>query len=179
MTSENRSRSPAWPVAALVLAAVGAAWLANPGGTAKAPNTDLDRVRVDHSWFDDGGLMARGRRVYEACIACHLENGKGVPGMNPPLVGAHIDKAPPGRLVRVILQGMIGPAVIAGEEYDGVMAPGQVESDEDIAAVLTYIRRSWGNRGTLVTPEFVRKVREETKDRLDPWTAEELTAVQE
>jgi mono/diheme cytochrome c family protein len=50
--------------------------------------------------------------------------------------------------------------------------------DDDLAAVLTYIRQSWGNQASAVTPEQVKAVRTEVGNRSQPWTAEQLNAIQ-
>jgi len=54
---------------------------------------------------------------------------------------------------------------------------GQVFSDDQIAAVLTYIRREWGQTGTPVDAATVKAVRAATADRTRPWTNDELTAL--
>ena len=57
-------------------------------------------------------------------------------------------------------------------------AMGAALSDEDLAAVLTYMRQSWGNKASEVTPEQVKAVRDELGNRSQPFTAEQLNAVQ-
>ena len=47
-------------------------------------------------------------------------------------------------------------------------------TDEDVAAVLTYVRASWGNKAPAVIPDDVKKIREETKSKSGNWTADEL-----
>jgi len=126
---------------------------------------------------DEVALIDDGRMLYEICVSCHLPDGQGSPGANPPLIGPHIADAPAGRLIRTVLHGMVGPAKIAGADYDGIMPGGQVTDDRDIAAVLTYIRRSWGNQGGVITPTMVKAVRDATADRSEPWTAPELDAL--
>ena len=62
--------------------------------------------------------------------------------------------------------------------YRQVRAEAEALSDEDLAAVLTYIRQSWGNQASEVTPEQVKAVRAEVGNRTQPWTVEQLNAVQ-
>lgn len=90
------------------------------------------------------------------CAACHQADGKGLPGAFPPLAGSPIvNDASPETLIRIILQGYDARA-----EY-GVMAPfADMLSDEEIAAIATHERSSWGNKAPTVTPEEVKKVRE-------------------
>ena len=68
---------------------------------------------------------------------------------------------------------------VKGQQYNNVMAPwGKVLKDEQIAAVLTYVRNEWGNQAPPITKEFVSKIREQTKDRTEPWTQKELQAIE-
>jgi mono/diheme cytochrome c family protein len=70
----------------------------------------------------------------------------------------------------VLLQGKEGPV--------GLMPPvGATLDDEQIAAVLTYVRREWGQSGTAVTPASVTETRRATAARTRPWTHDELTAI--
>jgi mono/diheme cytochrome c family protein len=57
-------------------------------------------------------------------------------------------------------------------------AMGAALSDEDLAAVLSYIRQSWGNKASAITPDQVKAIRAQVGNRSQPWTAEELNAVQ-
>jgi mono/diheme cytochrome c family protein len=72
--------------------------------------------------------------------------------------------------VRILLHGKEGPA--------GMMPPvGQIFTDEQIAAVLTYVRREWGQTGAPVDPSAVNAVRAATTGRSRPWTDAELSAL--
>jgi mono/diheme cytochrome c family protein len=74
--------------------------------------------------------------------------------------------------------GVSARIVLAGKEGDiGLMPPLSALTDDDIASVLTYARRSWGNTASAVTPELVQEIRGLTRVRTRPWTAEELRAV--
>jgi mono/diheme cytochrome c family protein len=57
-------------------------------------------------------------------------------------------------------------------------AMGAALSDEDLAAVLSYIRQSWGNKASAITPDQVKAIRAQVGNRSQPWTAEELDKVQ-
>ena len=57
-------------------------------------------------------------------------------------------------------------------------AMGAALPDDDLAAVLTYIRQNWGNKASAVTPEQVKAVRDEVGNRTQPWTADQLNAIQ-
>jgi mono/diheme cytochrome c family protein len=68
--------------------------------------------------------------------------------------------------------------VLAGKEGEiGLMPPLAMLSDDEIASVLTYVRREWGNAASPVAPDAVKEIRGLTKPRTRPWTAEELRAL--
>jgi mono/diheme cytochrome c family protein len=105
----------------------------------------------------------------------------GTPGMFPPLAGSEwVTAEGHERIIRIVLNGLSGPIEVAGAQFNNVMVPWRdTLKDEDIASVLSYIRSEWGNKADPVTVEEVKKVREGTKDRGNPWTADELKQVPE
>jgi glucose/arabinose dehydrogenase/mono/diheme cytochrome c family protein len=104
--------------------------------------------------------LKEGKTVYDAyCLQCHMANGKGAPGMNPPIVGTAIVKGDKTELIRIILKGFSQPTKIDGELYQNVMASHAFLSDKQIADVLTFVRNSWGNSYEPVKPDEVAKVR--------------------
>ncbi|HET6569332.1 MAG TPA: cytochrome c [Rhodothermales bacterium] len=119
---------------------------------------------------------ADGQKIFlTRCSSCHQANGQGVTGTFPPLAGNEFVSGDKGGVIRVLLNGLMGEVDVKGVTYSGVMPPwGTALKDDEIAAVLTYVRSSFGNKGSAVTTEDVAKVREATKDRKQPWTAEEL-----
>ena len=123
-----------------------------------------------------------GRQVYaKTCVACHQGGGTGTPGMFPPLVGSEwVNAEGHQRIIRIVLNGLSGPIDVAGAQFNNVMVPWRdTLKDEEIAAVLTFVRSEWGNKGDAVPLEEVAKVREATKDRGGPWTADELKQIPE
>ncbi len=118
--------------------------------------------------------FARGQTLYAACIGCHQPDGTGSVGMAPPLAGSAIVQGPPERLARVLLHGMDGPYTMAEMEFTGVMVPAPFPSDGEVAAVMTFVRRSWGNTGDPVAADLVAQVRGANKDRAKPWTRAEI-----
>ena len=125
-------------------------------------------------------LMARGEAFYPRCAACHGNAGAGTPGLAPPLAGASWVTGPPEWLARIILQGMSGPLEVNGETWDGVMPPHAHLAELDdatLAGLMTYMRRSWGNKAKPVSTETVTAIRQASADRDQPWTAAELEAV--
>ena len=81
-----------------------------------------------------------------------------------------------GSINAVVLNGIAGPIKVAGKDYGLVPMVPTIWvgwSDDDIAAVLTYIRNEWGNEAALVTPETVGRIRSEVGTR-GPWSDAEL-----
>lgn len=129
-----------------------------------------------------GELLVRGKKVFGTyCVACHQPHGRGVAGQFPPLVDSEWVLAEgPNRIIRIVLNGLQGPISVKGDEYNNVMLPWRDQlSDEDIAAVLTFVRANaeWGHKASPVTPEQVKAIREATADRGSSWTAAELLQV--
>ena len=119
----------------------------------------------------------RGRAVYtQVCNQCHKANGEGQEGLAPSLVDSEWALGPEGRMIRIVLHGLSGPITVAGKAYTLEMPWLSALKDDDIAAALTYVRRSWENEASPVTAEQVRRVRENVK-RAGPWSERELLRV--
>ena len=104
-------------------------------------------------------LMARGKQVYAGnCVACHQLEGQGVPGAFPPLAKSDFLMANKERTIGIVMHGLSGAVVVNGKTYNNVMPSLQLK-DPDIAAVLTYVRNSFGNSGEHVKLSEVKKVR--------------------
>jgi len=127
--------------------------------------------------------MVVGKRVYtQNCAVCHQANGQGVAAQFPPLAGSEWvlsqDWHGDNHLVKIVLNGLGGVVTVKGAPYNNAMAPwGGVLKDDQIAAVLTYVRNEWGNQAPAIPTEFVTKIREQNKGRTDPWTQKDLQAV--
>lgn len=126
-----------------------------------------------------------GARIYRGiCAACHQPNGLGNSNAGfPPLANSEWVLAPtPDRMIAIVLNGLQGPVEVSGQIYNKVAMPAQgvALSSEDIANVLSYIRRNgdWGDAHNLplVTPEQVQAVRDSDAiaNRSAAWTADEL-----
>jgi mono/diheme cytochrome c family protein len=123
--------------------------------------------------------VTMGKRVFtQNCVLCHQATGLGVPRIYPPLAGSEWVLAREWRgdnhLVNILLHGMQGAVEVDGKSFDNAMPPWKILRDEEIAAVLTYIRSEWGNSAPPITTEFVRERRERTARRTDPWSPNEL-----
>jgi mono/diheme cytochrome c family protein/glucose/arabinose dehydrogenase len=121
----------------------------------------------------------QGRGIYQLiCIKCHMEDGRGTPGQGPPLVDSEWVHGSAERLLRITLQGLVGPISVDGQTWELEMPAMETAlSDEQLAAVLTYVRRAWGNEADPVDAPAVGRMRHATRDRAKPWTAEELLKI--
>jgi mono/diheme cytochrome c family protein len=100
-----------------------------------------------------------GKIIYETyCLACHQEDGSGVPGMNPPLIKTDWVLGDSIRLINVILKGL-KDTEINGDSYSNEMPSHDFLTDSQIAEVLTYVRKSFGNKASAISSEDVRKQR--------------------
>ena len=129
-----------------------------------------------------GPDLARGRRQFESnCALCHNVDGTGRPGQAPPFVKSEWAQGPAARMIRIPQNGLAGPVKVNSQVWSqapAMLAWGAALSDEDLANVLSYIRTSWGNTGTPVTPEQVHAVRAEVGNRSQAWTEEELMKIE-
>ncbi|MCC7387203.1 MAG: c-type cytochrome [Phycisphaerales bacterium] len=123
---------------------------------------------------DQRSRFGLGRRLFDTCAACHGFDGVGAQGQAPPLAGSPIATGPEDLAIRVLLHGLQGPIERDGIVYDLQMPAAPFTEDEQIASLLTYIRRAWGNAADPVDPDAVARVRAETADRAKPWTEPEL-----
>lgn len=110
------------------------------------------------------------------CASCHQANGEGIMGVFPPLNGVDWVTGDQGRLTRIVLDGVMGQMQVGEMVYTGVMPPWKTfMNDQEIAALLTYIRTAWENDASEITEDEVRLVREHTADRSQAWTTTELS----
>jgi len=119
---------------------------------------------------------ADGAKIFAiTCAACHLATGLGTEGKVPPLAGSEWVTGHEGRLIRIVLHGLVGDVEVQGEVFNGAMPTwGGAFSDEQIASVLSFVRKSWGNRATPITADMVARARAATATRKLPWTVKEL-----
>jgi mono/diheme cytochrome c family protein len=150
---------PALPGVAAAHAASGAPVLGAPAGGAPVSGAQVDGAAV----------------FSNRCAACHQATGQGLPGAFPPLAGSEFVLGEAERVVRIVLHGLSGPVTVKGQAFNGAMpAWADLLSDAEIAAVLTYVRSSWGNGAEAITAQRVAQERAATAGRTAPWTAEEL-----
>ncbi len=125
-------------------------------------------------------LFDQGKTLFEAtCAQCHQPHGLGQEGLAPPLVDSEWVVGPAPRLVRIALQGAHGRIEVKGRTYNLEMpAFASAFNDEQLASVLTYIRRAWEHTASPVAPGMVKSIRTETAQREEGWTQAELLKIQ-
>ena len=154
--------------------------LAHLNGESVQSGTREDEMELILEGMDYKLYMA-GREIFRRdgyCSTCHLPDGRGLPAAGfPPLADTDWVKGNTERLIKLTLDGLIGPIEVLGETY-----PGQVPmtpfrnllTDEEIAAVLTYVRYAFGNATSAVTADQVAAVRAATADKVGFYEADEL-----
>ncbi|MER1939311.1 cytochrome c [Castellaniella sp. FW104-16D08] len=165
------------PIPKIVLTIIGAllvwaVWHLYASYTPMPPSVGDDRVMADFAV----PAKADGGQLYTAnCVACHQASGAGIPGVFPPLSKSEwVDAKDPGIMVRIVLHGIHGPLTVEGVKYNGEMPHFQDKfSDEEVAAIVSHVRTSFGNSASTIDAPFVAKVREETKGQTTPWKGDE------
>lgn len=125
---------------------------------AAIPVRDTEKKEVTR---DSSDVLARGGKLYEQhCASCHGDKGQGMPSMYPPLAGNRavlLDS--PNNLVQIIRMGGFLPATSGNPQPFGMPPFSQVLSENDIAAVTTFVRQSWGNYAPAVSTFDVHRVK--------------------
>jgi mono/diheme cytochrome c family protein len=126
-------------------------------------------------------LFVKGKAIYARdgyCNTCHQSNGKGLESSGfPPLAGTTWVTGSEERLIKLVLKGLYGPIDVLGKKY-----PGQVPmtpfagmlNDDEVAAVLTYVRNSFGNKASAILAEKVKATRASVQDKTGFYSPEEL-----
>jgi len=129
----------------------------------------------------DRDLFIKGKEIYSRdgfCGTCHQPNGAGLVNAGfPPLKGSDWVKGSPDRLIKIALNGLQGPLEVNGKKYAGqvpMTAFGGMLNDEEMAAVLTYVRNAFDNNHPAISPEKVKQVRAATKSKVGIYSAEEI-----
>jgi mono/diheme cytochrome c family protein len=142
-------------------------WPGKPGvapTVAPAPLTGADLDRFN-----------KGKAVFTSvCAGCHAPDGRGQNGLAPPLLDSDWILGSPQASVRIIMYGLSGAISVNGRSYIGEMPGLGALDDEQIASVLTYLRREWGHTAAPVDPELVKSIRADTAGRVNPWGWREL-----
>jgi mono/diheme cytochrome c family protein len=124
---------------------------------------DLPAQPVKRPDFEgaEPAVLARGGRLYENnCAQCHGDQGQGAQGAYPPLAGHRaVNLVSPVNTVQAILSGGFGPATAGHPRPYGMPPYRSLLNDEEIAAVASYVRQSWGNKAGAVSALDVARVR--------------------
>ena len=111
-----------------------------------------------------------GKQLYSAkCVACHQGSGLGVAGVFPPVAASEWVLGDEKILTNILLHGVNGEMIVKGNKYNGAMPAWKSLSDDELAAVLTYIRSDWGNAAPPIKAETIKSQRELTKARTEPY----------
>lgn len=129
---------------------------------------------------EERSLFDQGKAIFDSyCAACHGVKGLGTPTgaaggelIAPGFSGSPRIQGHPEYIVKTLLHGLTG--AIEGKEYEGIMIAMDSNDDQWIAAVTSYIRNEFGNKGSFVYPEYVAQIREETVDRKSNYQYDEL-----
>ena len=183
----TRSTVPMWIfVVTLVLLFLGFVFFDKHSGwfdaNVYAPYASSEQLENFQPKSGAAAAMAAGKKNYETyCGACHANDGAGKAGQAPPLAGSEwVTAKGVERLAHIPLAGIGGPIKVHGQDWNMNMAAmGAGLSDNDLAAVLTYIRGSWGNKAGEVGSEDIAKVRAEVGKAPQPYNAEKLMALPE
>jgi mono/diheme cytochrome c family protein len=150
----------------------------------KGRSQDVPQTNVPAAALE---IFNLGKEVYSRdahCITCHGANGKGaIENIYPPLNVNKWLNGSEDRLIKIVLKGLWGPIEVDGKVYDpknGVPPMTGFEgilTDEEIAAVITYVKIQFGNPkglAKIIDPADVARVREETKDKTGFYMVDEI-----
>ncbi|MFZ0425048.1 MAG: cytochrome c [Xanthobacteraceae bacterium] len=117
----------------------------------------------------DQATMKIGAQIYaDECSGCHAANGKGVPGLFPTLSGASVvQQSDPTTLLHVVLRGALSVGTDPAPTAPAMPAFAWLLNDDQVAAVVTYIRNAWGNAAPAIGSSDVGKTRAALVERSD------------
>ncbi len=126
-------------------------------------------------------VLAAGKAIYMRdgyCNTCHQADGKGLEAAGfPPLMASSWVTGSEERLIKLVMKGLYGPIEVNGKKYPGQVPMtqyGGMLNDNEMAAVLTYVRNAFGNKAPAITSEKVKQVRAAIKDKSGFYTPDEL-----
>lgn len=146
-------------VAALVIS------LAACGGDKKESAASKAPVAAQSAVEEVDPVLKKGETVFKSyCMACHMSKGQGVPNLNPPLTRTKYTLGDPEVMIKIVINGLDEEIEVKGQTYNNVMTPFGFLSDEEISAVISYVRQSFGNDASAVSVDEVAKVRASLAD---------------
>jgi mono/diheme cytochrome c family protein len=160
--------------------------------TSLAINKRIDKIVTaieDAKLNSDPALMAkyypRGVAIYGiVCKTCHGDDGNGVTALAPPLNKSEIVNGNKTVMISILLKGLSGPVKVAGHVYKAPEIAGEMPgfadnkdfTDDDLAQVMNFVRRSWQNKGDKVNAADVKTLRAKLASRQKTFTMDELIA---
>lgn len=141
------------------------------------------RIQKNNRAMIDPQIMTSGRQKFlNLCASCHGTQGEGLSRFAPPLQDSEWVMGEDHKLAMLLLHGMEGPVRVNGKDYGKPDILPEMPSfsnmqNEDIAAIATYIRNSWGNEAPAVSAGRVGQIRFRTQGKITPWTQAELDTV--
>lgn len=162
-------------------------WMIHAYNTAKAHlnghEVEQEKEMTEETTLkgNDRTLYLKGKEIYNRdgfCNTCHQPDGAGLTASGfPPLKGTKWVTGNDERLIKVVLKGLQGPIEVQDKKYPGQVPMTPFEGmlkDDEVAAVLTYVRNAFGNQAPAVSPDKVKKVRAAIKDKSGFYTPQEL-----
>lgn len=130
-------------------------------GCAKGSNSASAQASASAAAANNPGSTSDGATIYLAnCSSCHQPNGQGLAGAFPPLAGNPAVTGNPIAVIAIVKNGLTGKLVVNGQTYSGIMPSWRnVLADDQLAAVISYIRSAWHNNASGVTLDQVRSVK--------------------
>jgi mono/diheme cytochrome c family protein len=158
-----------------LLVATGAAYISGSDIETPAAWGDGRQAEELRGSSGAGPVASDGAAIFAArCAPCHQATGQGLPGVFPPLAGSEWVNGKDSTVAAIVIHGITGSLTVKGSHYDGAMPTfGTQLSDDEIAAVLTYVRAQWGNKAAPVTTETVAMTRETHKSRTTPFAGDQ------
>src|SRR4051812_49196059 len=136
-----------------------AVYLGDRAGPNLASVTEATKSAAAGTLTADEQIKAGQSLFAGTCSVCHQADGRGMPGVFPPLAKSDFLAADITRAMRAVLHGLTGKVTVNGHEYDSVMPPMTQLNDDEVANILTYVGNSWGNPGGTVSKDDVKKAR--------------------
>jgi mono/diheme cytochrome c family protein len=181
---QNSARHAGWTATVILVSAVCSGGerqvTSDTGAAAEYTPVASTQAPVPPQGATSGGAGS-GEQLYQRCVTCHQANGQGLAGAFPPLAGSEYATANKAAVpIQVVLHGLQGPITVKGAQYNGVMpayGTGIEMSDDEVAAVLTYVRTAWGNKASAITAQQVAAERERKRSTSGAMTAAELKSL--
>jgi len=140
-----------------------------------APEIELTPEQIEAKRIER--KLAGGKKLFNSqCASCHNPDGMGKESF-PPLVGSKWATGDPGIITKIVLKGLKGEIEVLGKKYGTVataIMPKLALNDREIANIVSYARKSWGNDASEVTEEQVATFREEATAQKEQWTGDQL-----